>query len=48
MAVIAKVQKRFVSGQWKTEVSDIVPLGEAMDAMPKALNRRAGKVMIRP
>lgn len=48
MAVIAKVQERFVSGLWTTEVSDIVPLGEAMDAMPKALHRRAGKVMIRP
>ncbi|MDO6965366.1 zinc-binding dehydrogenase [Rhizobium alvei] len=48
MAVIAKVQERFVSGLWTTEVSDIVPLGEAMAAMPVALNRRAGKVMIRP
>jgi NADPH:quinone reductase-like Zn-dependent oxidoreductase len=46
--VIAEVQERFVSGKWHTDVAAIVPLTEAMEKLPVALNSRAGKVMIRP
>jgi NADPH:quinone reductase-like Zn-dependent oxidoreductase len=48
MKVIAAVQERFVSGKWHTDVAEIVPLSDAFEKMPAALNRRAGKVMLKP
>jgi NADPH:quinone reductase-like Zn-dependent oxidoreductase len=44
-----KVQQRFASGAWKTDVAAIVPLGEAMAKLPAALSgANHGKVFIRP
>jgi NADPH:quinone reductase-like Zn-dependent oxidoreductase len=45
----AKVQQRFASGAWKTDVAAIVPLGEAMARLPKELaGANHGKVFIKP
>ncbi len=46
---IAKIQALFAGGQWKTDISAIVPLSSAFDDLPSALSGiNAGKVMIRP
>ncbi len=45
----AKVQQRFSSGAWKTDVAAIVPLAEAFEKLPKALaGANHGKVFIKP
>ncbi len=45
----AKVQQRFASGTWKTDVAAIVPMDEAFAKLPKALaGANHGKVFIRP
>ena len=43
-----EIQERFVSGKWKTDVAGIVPLSEAMDALPEVLARVDGKAFIDP
>ena len=44
-----EVQKRFVTGAWKTDVADILPLKEAPDRLAAALEgMNRGKVLIRP
>ncbi|MBP0616164.1 alcohol dehydrogenase catalytic domain-containing protein [Jiella mangrovi] len=43
------VQERFVSGAWKTDIADILPLGEAEEKLADALSGlNKGKVLIRP
>ena len=45
----AKVQQRFASGAWKTDVAAIVPLAEAFSKLPVALSgANHGKVFIKP
>jgi len=46
--VAIEAQKRFVDGRWKTDVTAIVPLAQAMDRVPQELARPNGKVFIRP
>jgi NADPH:quinone reductase and related Zn-dependent oxidoreductases len=48
MRVIRGVQKRFVSGRWRTQVSATIPLAEAMDRLLPALAAGEGKVMLVP
>jgi len=43
-----EIQDRFVSGKWKTDVAGIVPLSEAMDALPEVLAQVDGKAFIDP
>jgi NADPH:quinone reductase-like Zn-dependent oxidoreductase len=45
---IQAVQARFADGRWKTEVSARVPLRQAMEKLPEALQEMDGKVMIIP
>lgn len=47
-AAVMEVQQRFVSGKWKTDVTAIVPLADAMDRVPAELARPNGKVFVRP
>ena len=47
MQVIKAVQERFVSGNWKTEVSEVLKLHEVMTGLPAALKTDA-KVMFTP
>lgn len=42
------VQDRFVSGQWRTDVSVTVPLGRLVDELSEATKKLDGKVMISP
>jgi len=45
----AKVQQRFASGAWKTDVAAIVPMAEAFEKLPKILSgANHGKVFIKP
>ncbi|MGE0500739.1 MAG: zinc-binding dehydrogenase [Rhizobiaceae bacterium] len=48
LAVIADAQKRFADGRWKTDVTAVVPLAEAMGRVPAELARPDGKVFIAP
>jgi NADPH:quinone reductase-like Zn-dependent oxidoreductase len=49
MAAGAKVQQRFASGAWRTDVAAIVPLAEAHAKLPKALSgANHGKVFLKP
>ena len=43
-----EVQERFADGRWSTDVTAIVPLGEAVDRVAGELARPNGKVFIRP
>ena len=45
---IAEAQQRFVDGRWKTDVTAIVPLGDAMERVPAELAKPNGKVFISP
>lgn len=45
---IAAVQRRFISGKWKTEVTQTIRLADAMEKLPDALSESGGKVMIVP
>ncbi|TPK62197.1 zinc-binding dehydrogenase [Mesorhizobium sp. B2-4-19] len=45
---IQEAQKRFSDGRWSTDVTDIVPLAEAMARVPAELAKPNGKVFIRP
>ena len=42
------VQKKFASGQWKTDITETVPLAGAIDRLPEALAQPDGKVLIAP
>ena len=48
MAVIQQVQKRFATGAWKTDVTAIVALADAVDRLPEVLAKPNGKVFIKP
>lgn len=48
MAAVIEAQKRFADGRWKTDVTAIVPLAEAVDRVAGELSRPNGKVFIRP
>lgn len=48
LATVRAVQQRFASGRWRTDVSAIIPLAEAVEALPDALEAGEGKVLIRP
>ena len=48
MGAIKEAQTRFASGEWKTDVTAIVPLSEAVDKLPGELAKPNGKVFIKP
>ncbi|MEQ8481522.1 MAG: zinc-binding dehydrogenase [Hoeflea sp.] len=48
LSTVRSVQNRFISGAWKTEVTQTVKLNEAMEKLPEALKRGGGKVMLTP
>jgi NADPH:quinone reductase-like Zn-dependent oxidoreductase len=48
MASGIEAQKRFADSRWKTDVTAIVPLKEAMARVPEELARPNGKVFIAP
>jgi hypothetical protein len=41
-------QKRFADGRWKTDVTAIVPIAEAIRRVPEELAKPNGKVFIAP
>ncbi len=48
MEVVVEAQKRFATGNWKTDVTAIIPLSEAIDRVAGELNKPNGKVFIKP
>jgi len=46
--VVMEAQKRFADGRWKTDVTAIVPLAEAMECLPGELEKPDGKVFMAP
>ncbi len=48
MAAIQTAQLRFASGEWKTDVTAILSLEEAMTRLPAELAKPNGKVFIKP
>ncbi|MHB2263856.1 zinc-binding dehydrogenase [Aliihoeflea sp. PC F10.4] len=48
MAAVIEAQKRFADGRWKTDVTAIVPLEEAVSRVADELARPNGKVFIAP
>lgn len=48
MAAVVEAQKRFADGRWKTDVTSVVPLEEAVSRVAGELARPNGKVFIRP
>ncbi len=48
MAAVIEAQKRFSDGRWKTDVTAIVPLEEAVSRVAGELAKPNGKVFIRP
>lgn len=47
-AAVLDAQKRFADGRWKTDVTAVVPLAEAMARVPGELAKPNGKVFIKP
>jgi NADPH:quinone reductase-like Zn-dependent oxidoreductase len=47
-ALVGEVQGRFASGAWHTDVSEVLPLTEALDRFPAALAAKDAKVLIAP
>ncbi len=48
MAAIQAAQGRFASGEWKTDVTAVLSLDEAMTRLPEELAKPDGKVFIKP
>lgn len=48
MAAIQSAQMRFASGEWKTDVTAVLNLDEAMTRLPEELAKPDGKVFIKP
>ncbi len=48
LEVVMETQQRFASGSWKTDVTAIVPLSEAIDRVSGELAKPNGKVFIKP
>lgn len=46
--VIGEVQARFAEGRWQTDISDVVPLSDAMTALPAAYGKKDAKVQLAP
>jgi NADPH:quinone reductase-like Zn-dependent oxidoreductase len=47
-AAVTEAQKRFLDGRWRTDVTAVVPLDEAMRRVPDELAKPNGKVFIAP
>jgi NADPH:quinone reductase-like Zn-dependent oxidoreductase len=47
-AAVLDAQKRFVDGRWKTDVTAVIPMSEAMAKVPAALATPNGKVFLKP
>lgn len=47
-AASLEAQKRFADGRWKTDVTAVIPLSEAMARLPEELAKPNGKVFLRP
>jgi NADPH:quinone reductase-like Zn-dependent oxidoreductase len=47
-AVVMEAQKRFADGRWKTDVTAVVPMAEAIARVPQELAKPDGKVFIAP
>lgn len=47
-AAFVEIQERFVTGQWTTDVAEVVGLSDAMTRLPGALSIPDGKVFIDP
>lgn len=45
---VTDVQARFATGAWTTDISDTLPLKEALDRFPEALSVKDAKVLIAP
>lgn len=48
MSAIQAAQMRFASGEWKTDVTAVLSLEEAMTRLPEELTKPDGKVFIKP
>ena len=48
VAAIQTAQQRFASGEWRTDVTAVLSLDEAMDRLPAELAVPNGKVFLRP
>lgn len=48
LRVVQEVQARFADGRWRTDVTAVLSLREAMERLPEALSVPDGKVMLRP
>ena len=48
MAAIQTAQMRFASGEWRTDVTAIIPLDEVIERLPEELAKLNGKVFIKP
>lgn len=48
IGAIIDAQKRFIDGRWATDVTAVVPLGEAMTRVAEELSKPNGKVFIKP
>lgn len=46
--VVAEMQGRFASGAWRTDVSELLPLSQALERFPAALSAKDAKVQIAP
>ncbi len=47
-AAVMEAQQRFADGRWKTDVTAVIPLAEAMARAPAELAKPNGKVFIKP
>ena len=47
-AVIAEVQARFANGAWRTDISDTLPLDQALARFPEALSVKDAKLLLAP
>ena len=48
VAAVMEAQKRFSDGRWKTDVTAVMPLDEAVDRAAEELARPNGKIFIKP
>ena len=48
VAAVMEAQKRFSDGRWKTDVTAVIPLDEAVDRAAEELARPNGKIFIKP
>lgn len=47
-AVVGEVQGRFASGAWHTDISEVLPLADALQRFPVALAAKDAKILIAP